>query len=86
MEDPKKYTFGKSIFKTFCKNQKSEILPPFLSTWHSWIDSDMNVFVSADGGPKKIFLRSDPSGPRSRITTNYTINRLICNRIDDSLL
>ena len=35
---------------------------------------------------QKIFLRSDPSGPRSRITTNYTINRLICNRIDDSLL
>ena len=32
LRDPKKYTFGKSIFKTFCKNRKSEILPPFLST------------------------------------------------------
>ena len=35
--------------------------------------------------PKKIFLRSDPSGPRSRITTNQTISILICNRLDDSL-
>jgi hypothetical protein len=32
LEDPKKYTFGKSIFKTFFKNRNSEILPPFLST------------------------------------------------------
>ena len=35
---------------------------------------------------KKIFLRSDPSGPRSRITTNQTISILICSRIDDKLL
>ena len=35
---------------------------------------------------KKFFLRSDPSGPRSRITTNQTISILICSRIDDSLL
>jgi hypothetical protein len=32
LEEVKKYTFGKSNFKTFCKNRKSEILPPFLST------------------------------------------------------
>ena len=32
LRDPKKYTFGKSIFKTFCKNRKTQILPPFLST------------------------------------------------------
>jgi len=32
LRDPKKYTFGKSIFKTFFKNRNSEILPPFLST------------------------------------------------------
>ena len=83
--DPKKYTFGKSIFKTFSKNRKSQILPPFLSTWHSWIYSDMDVFLSVNGG-SKIFLRSDPSGPRSTYTTNPTINRLICSRIDDSLL
>ena len=50
LEDPKKYTFGKTIFKTFFKNRNSEILPPFLSTWHSWIDSDLDVFISADGG------------------------------------
>ena len=28
----KKYTFGKSIFKTFFQNRISQILPPFLST------------------------------------------------------
>ena len=55
LEEVKKYTFGKSIFKTFFKNQNSEILPPFLSTLHSWIDSDMDVFVSVNGGPKKFF-------------------------------
>ena len=55
LRDPKKYTFGKSIFKTFCKNQKTQILPPFLSTFNTWIDSDMDVFVSVDGGPKKFF-------------------------------
>ena len=32
LRDPKKYTFGKTNFKTFFKNQKSQILPPFLST------------------------------------------------------
>jgi len=86
LRDPKKYTFGKSIFKTFCKNQKTQILPPFLSTSNTW----MNLILLKNGirvwRSKKIFLRSDPSGPRSRFTTNYTINRLICNRIDDSLL
>ena len=51
LRDPKKYTFGKSIFKTFYKNRNSEILPPFLSTWYSWIDPELDVFVSADGGP-----------------------------------
>ena len=35
---------------------------------------------------EKIFLRSDPSGPRSRYTTNQTISILICSRIDDNLL
>ena len=30
--DPKKYTFGKTNFKTFFKNRKTQILPPFLST------------------------------------------------------
>ena len=50
LEDPKKYTFGKSIFKTFFKNRNSEILPPFLSTLNSWIDSELDVFISADGG------------------------------------
>jgi hypothetical protein len=32
LEEVKKYTFGKSNFKTFYKNRNSEILPPFLST------------------------------------------------------
>ena len=36
--DPKKYTFGKSIFKTFFQNRISQILPPFLSTLHTWMD------------------------------------------------
>ena len=35
LEDPKKYTFGKSIFKTFSKSRKTQILPPFLSTLDS---------------------------------------------------
>ena len=35
MRDPKKYTFGKSIFKTFFQNRIFEILPPFLSTLNS---------------------------------------------------
>ena len=50
LRDPKKYTFGKTNFKTFFKSRKSEILPPFLSTSNSWIDSDLDVFISADGG------------------------------------
>ena len=70
LEDPKKYTFGKSIFKTFYKNRKSEILPPFLSTWHSWIDSDMNVFVSVDGGPNNFFtLGPSVLAPKINLTT-----------------
>ena len=32
LRDPKKYTFGKSNFKTFFQNRISQILPPFLST------------------------------------------------------
>ena len=32
LKDPKKYTFGKSNFKTFFKSWISQILPPFLST------------------------------------------------------
>ena len=55
LRDPKKYTFGKTNFKTLFKNQKTQILPPFLSTLHSWIDSDMDVFVSVNGGPKNFF-------------------------------
>ena len=35
LREAKKYTFGKSIFKTFFKNRNSEILPPFLSTLDS---------------------------------------------------
>ena len=35
LRDPKKYTFGKTNFKTFFKNRKSEILPPFLSTFNT---------------------------------------------------
>ena len=37
MRDPKKYTFGKSNFKTFFKTRKFEILPP--STLNSWTSS-----------------------------------------------
>ena len=55
LEEVKKYTFGKSIFKTFSKNQKTQILPPFLSTLHSWIVSDVDVFVSVNGAPKNFF-------------------------------
>ena len=86
LRDPKKYTFGKSIFKTFCKNQKTQILPPFLSTSDSWTSSGFVENGISKWRSKKIFLRSDPSGPRSTYTTNQTINRLICNRIVDSLL
>tara|TARA_A100001015_G_C14855044_1_gene658020 strand:- start:294 stop:572 length:279 start_codon:yes stop_codon:yes gene_type:complete len=35
LEDPKKYTFGKTNFKTFFQNRIFEILPPFLSTLNS---------------------------------------------------
>ena len=37
LEGSKKYTFGKSNFKTFFKNRNSEILPPFLSTSNTWM-------------------------------------------------
>ena len=46
LRDPKKYTFGKSIFKTFYKNQNTQILPPFLSTWHSWMDTGIYKKIS----------------------------------------
>ena len=55
LEDPKKYTFGKSNFKTFLKTRIFEILPPFLSTLNTWMDPELDVFVSADGGPKNFF-------------------------------
>ena len=55
LREAKKYTFGKSNFKTFFKNRKTQILPPFLSTLHSWIVSDMDVFVSVNGAPKNFF-------------------------------
>ena len=41
LKGSKKYTFGKSIFKTFFKNRNSEILPPFLSTSNSWMSSGL---------------------------------------------
>ena len=55
LKGSKKYTFGKVNFKTFFKTRIFEILPPFLSTLHTWMDPGMDVFVSADGGPKKFF-------------------------------
>jgi len=83
LRDPKKYTFGKLNFKTFYKTRIFEILPPFLSTLHSWIDSELDVFISADGGHVfELHLK----GPRSAFTTNQTISILICNRIVDNLL
>ena len=50
LRDPKKYTFGKVNFKTFYKNRKSEILPPFLSTFNTWMIPELVIFVSVDGG------------------------------------
>ena len=85
LEEVKKYTFGKSIFKTFYKNQKTQILPPFLSTFNTWIDHVLLKNGIGEWRSKKIFLRSDPSGPRS-ITTNQYNYDLICSRIDDNLL
>ena len=41
LRDPKKYTFGKTNFKTFFKNRISQILPPFLSTSNSWMDTGL---------------------------------------------
>ena len=86
LRDPKKYTFGKSNFKTFYKNQISQILPPFLSTSNTWMSSGFVENGIGRWRSKKIFLRSDPSGPRSTYTTNQTISILICSRIDDNLL
>ena len=61
LEEVKKYTFGKSIFKTFYKNRKSEILPPFLSTFNTWMDSELDVFISADEGPIFFFTLNGSS-------------------------
>jgi hypothetical protein len=59
LEEVKKYTFGKSNFKTFCKNRKSEILPPFLSTLDTWMRSGFVENGIGRWRSKKIFLRSD---------------------------
>ena len=85
LRDPKKYTFGKSIFKTFCKNRKTEILPPFLSTLDSWMDMIWLKMVSANGGPKKFFYARTLRVLAPHTTNQYNYD-LICNRIDDSLL
>jgi hypothetical protein len=55
LRDPKKYTFGKSNFKTFLKSRIFQILPPFLSTFNTWIELILLKMVSANGGPKKFF-------------------------------
>ena len=51
LEEVKKYPFGKVNFKTFFKNQKTQILPTFLSTFNTWIDSELDIFISVDAGP-----------------------------------
>jgi hypothetical protein len=61
-------------------------LPPFLSTLNTWMSSGFVENGISKWRAKNFFLRSDPSGPRSTYTTNQTINRLICSRIDDNLL
>ena len=66
LREAKKYTFGKVNFKTFYKTRIFEILPPFLSTLNTWMDSDMDVFVSADGGPNL-----DTLGPFGSSLQNY---------------
>ena len=86
LEDPKKYTFGKSNFKTFFKSRKSEILPPFLSTSNTWMVLVLLKMVSGYGGHVFVVFHSDPSGPRSMYTTNKTISILICSKMIDSLL
>ena len=49
------------------------------------MDPEMDVFVSADGGPKKFFYARTLRVLAPHTTNQYS-NRLICNRIDDSLL
>ena len=73
LRDPKKYTFGKTNFKTFYKTRIFEILPPFLSTLDTWMDTDIFVFLSVDGGSKKFFY-ARTFGPRSTCTTTQTHN------------
>ena len=55
LRDPKKYTFGKSNFKTFLKSRIFEILPPFLSTFNTWMELILLKMVSANGGLKNFF-------------------------------
>ena len=82
LRDPKKYTFGKSIFKTFCKNRNSEILPPFLSTLHSWMILVLLKMISVDG----VHVWLSYTLRVLAYTTNQTISILSCSRIDDCLL
>ena len=85
LRDPKKYTFGKLNFKTFYKTRIFEILPPFLSTFNTWMDPDIEIFLSADGGPKKFFYARTLRvlAPLLQIKP---ISTFICSRIDDRLL
>ena len=85
-ERPKKVHFWKIQFQNlFEKSKIRNFAAIFIYIQY------MDVYDFVENGiskwrAKKIFLRSDPSGPRSRITTNQTISILICSRIDDSLL